>query len=144
MLSWNEIRHRAIGFSHENRDKTSEESDKQSYWNDFFNVSGMNRQTVASFEKPVRKVSGNWGYSDLFWPSRVLVEHKSTVQNFGKSQAQRMEYIRALVDSGRGKEVPRFLMVSDPKRIDLEPEQDPGLPHLSPYLHFCPPIHSAS
>jgi hypothetical protein len=29
---------------------------------------------VASFEEPVRKLSGDYGYIDLFWPGIVLVE----------------------------------------------------------------------
>jgi hypothetical protein len=39
-----------------------------------------------------------------------------------------MDYVRGLTDSGRDKEVPRWLIVSDFQRIaihDLEPEQDP-------------------
>jgi hypothetical protein len=131
MLSWNEIRHRAIGFSRENRDKTSEESDKQSFWNDFFHIFGIKRSAVASFEEPVKKLSGNLGKIDLFWPGKLLVEHKSAGQDLDKAHAQGMAYIRGLVDSGREKEVPRWLIVSDFKRIalhDLEPEQDPDLP----------------
>ncbi len=45
-----------------------------------------------------------------------------------------MEYIRTLASSGREKETPRYLIVSDFRRIaihDLEPEQDPDLPLLS-------------
>lgn len=119
MLSWNEIRHRAIGFSRDWKGTTSEKSERQTFWNEFFNVFGVNRRTVASFEEPVRKLSGNWGYIDLFWPARVLVEHKSAGQDLDKAHAQGMDYIRALADSGRGKEVPRFLIVSDFKRIAL-------------------------
>jgi hypothetical protein len=133
MLSWNEIRHRAIGFSRENRDKTSEESEKQSFWNDFFHIFGIKRSAVASFEEPVKKLSGNLGKIDLFWPGKLLVEHKSAGQDLDKAHSQGMAYIRGLVDSGRDKEVPRFLIVSDFKRIalhDLEPEQDPDLPLL--------------
>ena len=50
--------------------------------------------------------------------------------------------VRALVDSGRGKEVPRYLIVSDFRRIaihDLEPEQDPDAPlfqRLPPSFEF--------
>lgn len=90
----------------------------------------------------MRKLNGNWGYIDLFWPGRVLVEHKSAGQNLDKAHAQGMEYIRGLVDSGREKEVPRWLIVSDFKRIaihDLEPEQDPDLPllkRLPPSVEF--------
>ena len=131
MLSWNEIRHRAIGFSREWRDTTSEKSESQSFWNDFFHVFGIKRRTVASFEEPVKKLSGTWGKIDLFWPGKVLVEHKSAGQDLDKAHAQGMEYIRGLADSGRENESPRWLIVSDFKRIalhDLEPEQDPDLP----------------
>jgi hypothetical protein len=133
MLSWNEIKSRAISFSREWKETSSEKSDSQSFWNDFFDIFGIKRRTVASFEEPVRKLSGTWGKIDLFWPGRVLIEHKSRGQDLDKAHAQGMEYIRGLVDSGREKEVPRWLIVSDFHRIalhDLEPEQDPDLPLL--------------
>lgn len=133
MLSWNEIRHRAIGFSRDWNDTTSEKSERQTFWNEFFGIFGIKRRAVASFEEPVKKLSGNWGYIDLFWPGRVLVEHKSAGQDLDKAHAQGMDYIRGLMDSGREKECPRWLIVSDFKRIalhDLEPEQDPDAPHL--------------
>jgi hypothetical protein len=53
-----------------------------------------------------------------------------------------MDYIRGLNDSGKGKDCPRYLIVSDFQRIaihDLEPEQDPDLPlfqRLPPSLTF--------
>ena len=58
-LSWNEIRHRAIAFSREWQGETSEAAECQSFWNDFFNVFGVRRRTVATFEEPVRKLSGD-------------------------------------------------------------------------------------
>src|ERR1022692_4821330 len=66
-LSWNEIRHRAIAFSREWQGETREAAERQSFWNDFFNVFGVRRRTVATFEEPVRKLSGDSGFSDLFW-----------------------------------------------------------------------------
>ena len=71
-LSWNEIRHRAIAFSHKWQGETREAAERQSFWNDFFNVFGVRRRTVATFEEPVRKLSGDWGFIDLFWPGRLL------------------------------------------------------------------------
>ena len=142
MLSWNEIRHRSIAFSRDWKGTTSEKSERQTFWNDFFDIFGIKRRTVATFEEPVKKLSGNWGYIDLFWPGKVLVEHKSAGQDLDKAHSQGMDYIRGLVDSGREKEVPRFLIVSDFKRIalhDLEPEQDPDLPlfkRLPPSIEF--------
>src|ERR1035441_4239894 len=97
-LSWNEIRHRAIAFSREWQGETREAAERQSFWNDFFNVFGVRRRTVATFEEPLRKLSGDWGFIDLFWPGRLLAEHKSAGESLGKAHAQGMDYIRGLKD----------------------------------------------
>ena len=87
---------------------------------------------MATFEEPVRKLSGNWGYIDLFWPARVLIEHKSAGQCLDKAHAQGMDYLRGLIDSGRQAEVPRWLIVSDFQRIALHDlEAEPGSPEAS-------------
>jgi hypothetical protein len=133
-LSWNEIRHRAIVFTKDWTGATREAAERQTFWNEFFNVFGVRRRTVATFEEPVRKLSGDWGFIDLFWPGRLLVEHKSAGEDLGKAHAQGMAYIRALKDSGREREIPRWLIVSDFARIalhDLEPDQDPDAPLLN-------------
>jgi hypothetical protein len=141
-LSWNEIRQRAITFSREWQGETREAAERQSFWNDFFNVFGVRRRTVATFEEPVKKLSGDWGFIDLFWPGRLLVEHKSAGEDLGKAHAQGMAYIRGLKDTGRDREIPRWLIVSDFARIalhDLEPEQDldaPLLKRLPPSIDF--------
>ena len=83
-LSWNEIRHRAMAFKKEWRDETREAAERQTFWNEFFNVFGVRRRTVASFEEPVKKLSADWGFIDLFWPGRLLVEHKSAGEDLGK------------------------------------------------------------
>ena len=74
-LSWNEIRHRSITFSKEWTGVKREQAEKQTFWNEFFNVFGIARRAVASFEQPVKGISGQYGYIDLFWPGKVLVEH---------------------------------------------------------------------
>ena len=141
-LSWNEIRHRAIAFSREWQGETREAAERQSFWNDFFNVFGVRRRTVATFEEPVKKLSGDWGFIDLFWPGRLLVEHKSAGESLDKAHAQGMAYIRGLKDTGRDREIPRWLIISDFGRIalhDLEPEQDPDAPllkRLPPRIEF--------
>ena len=40
-LSWNEIRHRAIQFAHKWAGTRSEAAEKQTFWNEFFDVFGM-------------------------------------------------------------------------------------------------------
>lgn len=137
-LSWSEIKHRAIAFSKEWKNETREDAEAKSFWDDFFHVFGVRRRTVASFEEPVKKLSGDWGYIDLFWPGKLLAEHKSAGKNLGKAHAQGMEYIRALTDSGREKETPRFLIVSDFQRIAIH-DLEPGTEAASPALQKLPP-----
>ena len=74
-LSWNEVRDRAIKFSHEWADAKSERRESQTFWNEFFEVFGIRRRSVATFEEPVRNLRGQYSRIDLFWPGKVLVEH---------------------------------------------------------------------
>lgn len=130
-LSWNEIRHRAIAFSKEWTGVKSEQAEKQTFWNEFFNVFGIRRRVVASFEELVKNISGDYGYIDLFWPAMVLIEHKSLGKDLGKAESQAFRYIRDLVREGRTSEIPRYVIVSDFAHIalhDLEPEEQLGLP----------------
>jgi hypothetical protein len=74
---------------------------------------------VASFEEPVKKLTGAWGAIDLFWPATLLVEHKSLGKSLAKAESQAMEYVRGLKDAGRDDEIPRYVIVSDFARIAL-------------------------
>ncbi|MBA3273457.1 MAG: hypothetical protein H0T11_06245 [Chthoniobacterales bacterium] len=48
-LSWNEIRQRAITFSQTNCEASRERGEAQTFWNEFFEVFGIRRRTVANF-----------------------------------------------------------------------------------------------
>jgi hypothetical protein len=130
-LSWNEIRHRAIAFSKEWSGAKSESAEKQTFRNEFFDVFGIRRRAVASFEEPVKNLSGEYRYIDLFWPRIALVEHKSRGQDLGKAESQAFRYIQDLINQGRIDEIPRYVIASDFARIalhDLEPEDQRELP----------------
>jgi N-6 DNA Methylase len=132
-LSWNEIRQRSIAFSKEWTGAKSEIAEKQTFWNEFFNVFGIRRRVVASFEAPVKNISGDYGFIDLFWPAKVLVEHKSFGKDLGKAESQAFRYIQDLAREGRTDEIPRYVIVSDFARIalhDLEPNDPSGLPSI--------------
>ena len=130
-ISWNEIRQNAIRFASEWDGEKSESAEKQTFWNEFFGVYGMRRRAVASFEEPVRQISGKYGRIDLFWKGMLLVEHKSRGQDLGKAESQAFDYIQDLIREGREDEVPRYVIISDFARFalhDLEPEDDRPLP----------------
>ena len=61
-LSLNEIRSRALAFAKEWEGETSEDAEAKSFWDAFFNVFGISRRRVATFEVPVRKTDGKGGF----------------------------------------------------------------------------------
>ncbi len=131
-ISWNEIRHNAIQFSRNWAGVTSESAEKQTYWNEFFQVFGIPRRTVAAFEHAVKRISGDYGRIDLFWPGVLLVEHKSFGEDLRKAETQAFQYVCDLARNPEKRhEIPRYLIVSDFARIaihDLEPEEQRDLP----------------
>src|SRR2546426_7598296 len=130
-LSWNEVRDRAIKFSRSWAGTTSERAEKQTFWNEFFEVFGLRRRSVASFEEPVLNIRGTYSFIDLFWAGVVLVEHKSSGEDLGHAKSQAFRYIQDLVREGRHSEIPRYVIVSDFAHFalhDLEPEDQKKLP----------------
>lgn len=113
---------------------TSEQADKQTFWNEFFQVFGIPRRTVASFEEPVRRLRGTYGFIDLFWKGKLLVEHKSAGASLEAAEVQAFDYIQGLLTFRGSEEVPRYILLSDFGRFalyDLEPddpERHAGLP----------------
>ena len=51
VISWNEIKNRSITFAKEWQDETSEDAEAKSFWDGFFDVFGVPRKRVASFEQ---------------------------------------------------------------------------------------------
>ena len=108
-LSWNEIKSRTITFVNEWKDETSEKAEAQSFQNDFFNIFGISRRRIASFEKKVKKADDGTGFIDLFWKGMLLIEMKSTGKNLGAAFKQATDYFHGLKEH----ELPKFVLVSD-------------------------------
>ena len=114
-LSWNEIRVRAAAFVQEWCDTVRESSDTQSFYNDFFEIFGVKRRTVARYEQHVKKLDDRSGFIDLFWPGVLLVEQKSAGRQLKDAYDQAGEYFDALKESER----PRYILVSDFQSFEL-------------------------
>lgn len=114
-LSWNEIRTRAVAFSKEWEDETSEDAEAKSFWDAFFNVFGINRRRTASFETPVKKSDGKGGFIDLLWKGVLVVEHKSRGKDLDRAFTQAKDYFSGLKD----RDLPRYVLVSDFERFRL-------------------------
>lgn len=114
-LSWNEIRARAARFAEEWKDAHYERGEAQSFYNDFFDVFGIKRRRVASFEEPVRLLGDRRGYIDLFWKGVLLIEQKSAGRSLVPAKAQALEYFPGLKEV----ELPRYILLSDFQHFEL-------------------------
>ncbi|OGU16775.1 MAG: methylase [Geobacteraceae bacterium GWC2_53_11] len=114
-LSWNEIRDRSLTFSREWATECSEDAEAKSFWDGFFNVFGITRRRVASFEAPVKKGDGQGGFIDLLWKGVLLVEHKSRGKDLERAARQAFDYFPGLKE----RDLPRYVLVSDFARFRL-------------------------
>lgn len=115
LLSWNEIKERALKFTKEWEGESRERAEKDTFWNDFFNIFGISRRRLATFEEPVKKLSGNQGFIDLFWKGTLLVEHKSKGKNLDTAFEQAADYFHGIKEH----DLPKYVLVSDFERFKL-------------------------
>ncbi len=126
-LSWNEIKRLAIIFQHDWKDATRENADSQTYWNDFFNIFGINRRRVATFEHNVSKHGGDRGRIDVFWPGTLLIESKSAGKSLEEAKNQALGYFPGIKEA----DLPRYILLGDLQSfrlIDLEENTDISFP----------------
>ena len=114
-LSWNEIRSRASQFADEWRDAHYEKGETQSFYNELFEVFGVKRRRVASFEEPVKLLGAKRGYIDLFWRGVLLVEQKSAGRDLVPAKTQALSYFPGLKEV----ELPRYILLSDFQTFEL-------------------------
>ncbi|MCE3001475.1 MAG: hypothetical protein LW860_02060 [Xanthomonadaceae bacterium] len=127
-LSWNEIKDRALRFSREWAGEASERAEAQTFWNAFFDVFGLTRRRVASFEEPVKRLRDGGktttGKIDLFWKGVLLVEHKSQGKDLARAYTQAVDYFEGIAE----RDLPRYVLVSDFARFRLH-DLDSGAEH---------------
>ncbi|MDE2999600.1 MAG: N-6 DNA methylase [Gemmatimonadota bacterium] len=114
-LSWNEIRTRAAEFAREWKDSGYEKGETQSFYNEFFEIFGVKRRTVARYEEQVRRLDDSHGFIDLFWPGVLLVEQKSAGRDLEKAREQADAYFDALPMH----EQPRYQLQCDFQTFEL-------------------------
>ena len=114
-LSWNEIRARAASFARKWAHAGYEKGETQSFYNDFFHVFGVRRESVARYEERVKKLDDTSGFIDLFWPGVLIVEQKSSGRDLSAAYEQAGGYFDALTERDR----PRYILVSDFQHFEL-------------------------
>ena len=119
-LSWNEIRARSARFAEEWKDAHYERGESQTFYNEFFEVFGVTRRRVASFEEPVKSLGKDRGFIDLFWKGVLLVEQKSAGRDLVRAKKQALDYFPGLKEH----ELPRYVLVSDFQSFELYDLED--------------------
>ena len=114
-LSWNEIRSRAAAFAREWADAAYEKGETHGFYNEFFEIFGVRRRTVARYEEHVRRLDDTHGFIDLFWPGVLLVEQKSAGRDLAAARGQAGGYFDALPERDR----PRYQLLCDFRTFEL-------------------------
>lgn len=119
-LSWNEIKDRALNFSKEWANTTNEEADAKPFLIEFFEVFGISRKRVSTFEHKVKKLDDSNGYIDLLWKGTILIEMKSRGKNLDKAYQQAVDYTHGLKEH----ELPKYILISDFENFRLHDMED--------------------
>jgi restriction-modification enzyme MmeI-like protein len=124
-LDWNDIRARAAKFADEWRDAHYERGETQTFYNEFFQLFGVTRRRLASFEYGVRLSDSKRGFLDLFWKGKLLIEHKSKGRDLKPARKQALAYFPGLKED----ELPRYILLSDFQSFELyDLDIDPDKP----------------
>jgi len=113
--SFRDTKNKAFQFVKNYQEASKENAESQSFLNDFFNIFGVDRRRVATFEESVKTDDKGSKRIDLFWRGVLLVEMKSTGKDLGKAYRQGVDYFKGLKD----KDLPRYVMVCDLNQFRL-------------------------
>ena len=113
--SWNEIRTRARQFANDWRNAGYEKGETHTFYNEFFQVFGLTKKRLYSFEEPIKLLGNKRGFIDLFWKGVLLVEQKSSGRDLVKAKQQALDYFPGLKES----ELPRYILLSDFQTFEL-------------------------
>jgi len=119
-LDWKEIANRARAFANDWQHVEREEADAKSFWDEFFEVFGIKRRKVATFEQRVKKIDDKDGYIDLLWKGTLLIEHKSRGKDLVKAFQQAKDYFPGL----KPDEEPRYILLCDFWQFELHDLDD--------------------
>lgn len=116
LLSWDQIKGRAIRFSKKHKFDSNEESHAQSFERDFIAVfTDTDALTIGDFEYKVPQDNGHNGYFDFIIKGQLAIEMKSKGKNLDFAYKQLKEYVLHL----SGEDIPDLLMLCDFETIEL-------------------------
>ena len=126
-MSVGDERAKAAKFVERWRGEKYERGEAQTFWNEFFEIFGRSRKSVAVFERYAKKLEG-YGFIDLFWPGMLVVEHKSEGRSLKQAMEQADEYAVGLPEE----QMPRYVLACDFatfRLVDLEASGEEPMEH---------------
>lgn len=112
-------RKKATDFALEWAHERDEKGEAHSFWDAFFRIFDLERRHFARHESRVSRTGKSKGFIDLFWPGKLLVEHKSAHKNRPEDWAdtlrQALDYIEELPIAQR----PKVVVLCNFKRFQV-------------------------
>ena len=102
----------AAQFARRFQDEKRERAEKDTFWNEFFAIFGLDRFRTATTEYAVKHRNGHTKFADVFWAGRLLCEHKSAGKDLDAAFEQAMGYVEE-IRRHNPDDVPRHIIVSD-------------------------------
>lgn len=125
-VGWADIRVHAQQFTARWRGAKRERAEKDSFWNEFLEIFGIDRKQVARFEPVAKRYStDSRGFIDMLWPGRILVEHKSAGADLAVAMKQALDYLPHM----DANDVPRLIIVCDFDKFIVR-DQSTGVGHI--------------
>lgn len=114
-----QYRKKATAFALEWAHERDEKGEAHSFWDAFFRIFDLERRHFARHESRVSRTGKSKGFIDLFWPGKLLVEHKSAHKNRPEDWAdtlrQALDYIEELPVAQR----PKVVVLCNFKRFQV-------------------------
>ncbi|MBK8568333.1 MAG: hypothetical protein IPN76_34750 [Saprospiraceae bacterium] len=102
IAQWQQYAEAASRFAAEWAHEVDEKGEAHSFWDEFLQIFNIRRRQFARHEARAKRSDNRRGFIDLFWPGKLLVEHKAGHKNkaddFDEALRQAMDYITFLGD----------------------------------------------
>lgn len=114
-LNKKEVLNRAYRFMKDFADADYEMGQAQDFIREMCEVFGFSHKRLVSFEQRVKKLGGQRGRIDGFYPGKLLIEMKSRGEDLAAAYTQATAYLHGLKDE----ELPDHILVSDFEHLHL-------------------------
>jgi hypothetical protein len=116
---WQQYAEAASRFAAEWAHEMDEKGEAHSFWDEFLQIFNIRRRQFARHEARAKRSDNRRGFIDLFWPGKLLVEHKAGHKNkaddFDEALRQAWDYIGEL----EAKDRPQRLIICNFKVFRL-------------------------